>query len=64
MFPIATVILKTMDPFYFTAIRYGVADIIFLIILYGLEGRKFFPIRGQRFKVIHFGTLGLQVIVF
>lgn len=58
MFPIATVILKTMDPFYFTAIRYGVADIIFLIILYGLEGRKSFQLEGKGLKLFIFGTLG------
>ena len=40
MFPIAASALHHVDPFPLTAIRYGVAAIVFLGLLYAIEGRK------------------------
>ena len=40
MFPIASVALEHVDPFVLTAIRYGVAVVIFLILLRVIEGRQ------------------------
>ncbi|WP_024832807.1 DMT family transporter [Ruminiclostridium josui] len=58
MFPIAGVIMKSINPFHFTAIRYFVAGIIFLILLFVLEGKKSFSFDGSFWKLFFFGTMG------
>src|SRR4051812_49525123 len=40
MFPIAASALHRVDPFPLTAIRYGVAAVVFLGLLYAVEGRQ------------------------
>ena len=47
MFPIMSSALKVMDPFYFTAIRYGVASAIFAILLDLTEGPRAFFLDGK-----------------
>ena len=47
MFPIAASALHHVDPFPLTAIRYGVAAIVFLGLLYAVEGRKAIDTQGR-----------------
>ena len=58
MFPIMEVALRVIDPFYFTLFRYGSASIIFLIILYYVEGKNSFKLEGNLFLVWIYGSAG------
>lgn len=58
MFPIMQVALKKIDPFYFTALRYGSASVVFAIILLITEGKKSFQVKGNKLKLFLLGTLG------
>lgn len=58
MFPVMEHALRFMDPFYLTAIRYGIASILFLVILFFLEGRQAFATEGREISLWVFGTLG------
>jgi drug/metabolite transporter (DMT)-like permease len=58
MFPIAGSIMKFINPFYLTAIRYVAAGIIFLIMLYVMEGKKSFSFDGKFLKLFFFGSMG------
>ena len=58
MFPVAKHALSTIDAFYMTSIRYGVASLIFIILLYAVEGKKSFDIKGKALQLYIFGSLG------
>ena len=58
MFPIASVALEHVDPFVLTAIRYGVAVVIFLILLRVIEGRSALRTEGRARELFILGSLG------
>jgi drug/metabolite transporter (DMT)-like permease len=58
MFPIASVALEHVDPFVLTAIRYGVAVAIFLILLRVIEGPKVLRPDGRARELFILGSLG------
>jgi drug/metabolite transporter (DMT)-like permease len=58
MFPIASVALEHVDPFVLTAIRYGVAVAIFLILLRVIEGRDALRPEGRGLRLFILGSLG------
>ncbi len=58
MFPVAKYALTLMDPYYMTLIRYAPAAIVFLLILYVLEGKSALRLEGRGFSLLLLGTLG------
>lgn len=58
MFPVMESALKFIDPFYFTAIRYGVASIIFLLLLVAIEGTQSLNFEGRILSLLFFGSAG------
>ena len=58
MFPIAASALQHVDPFPLTAIRYGVAVIVFLGLLDAVEGRRALEHRRPRPELFILGSLG------
>lgn len=58
MFPVAKAALAWLDGFYLSAIRYGVASIIFLVILIVVEGRQALSLEGRGLGVFLFGSAG------
>ncbi|MEJ2061370.1 MAG: DMT family transporter [Gammaproteobacteria bacterium] len=58
MFPVAKVVLPSVDPFTITAIRYGVGVLIFLAILAVLEGRAALSFEGRAWRLFAYGTVG------
>ncbi|MCX7570002.1 DMT family transporter [Tumebacillus sp. DT12] len=64
MFPVAGNILKVMDPFWFTSIRYGTAVIVFLILLALMEGKKSFGFDNRGWWLYFFGTMGFAGFSF
>jgi drug/metabolite transporter (DMT)-like permease len=58
MFPIAASALHHVDPFPLTAIRYGVAAIVFLGLLYAVEGRQAINTQGRGKELFILGSIG------
>lgn len=58
MFPVMEHALKIMDPFYLTTIRYGIASLLFLLMLRGAEGPRALSFEGRGRSLWIFGTLG------
>lgn len=58
MFPIAAVAIERIDPFSLTAIRYGVAALVFLALLRAFEGRAQLRTEGRGRELFLLGTLG------
>src|SRR4051812_22069223 len=58
MFPIAASALHHVDPFPLTAIRYGVAAIVFLALLAAVEGRSALRPGGRRLELFVLGSVG------
>src|SRR3954451_17294490 len=58
MFPIAASALHRVDPFPLTAIRYGVAAIVFLALLAAVEGRSALRPGGRRLELFVLGSVG------
>ncbi|TXR91252.1 EamA family transporter [Bacillus sp. SH7-1] len=58
MFPIMGDALKIVDPFYFTALRYVTATVVFVVLLLAIEGKKFISPEGKSGKLLFFGTMG------
>lgn len=48
MFPVMTDALKQIDPFTFTALRYSIAGVIFLLLLIAKEGLESLTLKGER----------------
>lgn len=57
-FPIGKEALYALDGFYLTVIRYGTASLIFLAILWFIEGKSSFKLEGNGLKVFFFGSMG------
>ncbi len=68
MFPVMDVALRHIDPFTFTVMRYGIAGLIFLLVLRAREGREGLRLKGERLGLAWlFGTAGFtgfQFLVF
>lgn len=58
MFPVAKAALSSLDGFHLSAVRYGVASLIFLVILTGVEGRRSLSLEGRGLKIFLFGSAG------
>lgn len=59
MFPIMTSALKHIDPFNFTAMRYSIAGLAFLVVLLFKEGPQALNLKGERVGLAWFlGTAG------
>ncbi len=59
MFPIMTSALKHIDPFNFTAMRYSIAGLAFLVVLLFREGPQALNLKGERVGLVWFlGTAG------
>ncbi len=58
MFPIAAVAIEHVDPFPLTAIRYGVAAVVFLLLLWAFEGRRALRTEGRSRELFVLGSLG------
>jgi drug/metabolite transporter (DMT)-like permease len=58
MFPVAKVVLPSVDPFTTTAIRYGLGALMFLVILVMLEGRAALNFEGRLWRLLAYGTVG------
>ena len=58
MFPIMGHALKIIDPFTFTALRYTLAGVVFLVFLYLKEGPSSFQFDGNLFLLWIFGSAG------
>ncbi|UNL83784.1 DMT family transporter [Priestia koreensis] len=58
MFPIMGDALKVMDPFNFTLFRYGLATLVLIVLLVGVEGSKKLATDGRLLRVWFLGTMG------
>lgn len=58
MFPIMGDALKVMDPFNFTLFRYGLATLVLIVLLVGVEGSKKLATGGRLLRVWFLGTMG------
>jgi len=59
MFPVMTSALTRMDPFTFTALRYTIAGLAFLLLLLYKEGPSALSLKGERFVLVWaLGTSG------
>ncbi|AKJ30813.1 transporter [Caldimonas brevitalea] len=59
MFPVMTSALTKLDPFNFTALRYTLAGLGFIILLLLMEGSKSLSLKGERTILVWFlGTCG------
>jgi drug/metabolite transporter (DMT)-like permease len=58
LFPIALIALSSLDPFYMTAIRYGVTAIILIGLLAALEGRDALRTGNKTLRLAVLGSLG------
>ena len=58
LFPVSTVVLPVLDPFYMTAIRYGAAVIIFVGLLAFSEGPAALRVEGRGLRAAVLGTAG------
>jgi len=68
MFPVMTSALRHVDPFTFTCLRYGIAGLVFAVLLLVREGSGAMSLRGEKvFLAWVFGTVGFagfQFLVF
>jgi drug/metabolite transporter (DMT)-like permease len=58
MFPIADSAIKHVDPFHLTAIRYLIASVAFLALLWAFEGVRALRLDGRGFELFLFGSAG------
>lgn len=58
MFPVAKSALTILDPYYMTLIRYGIAAVLFLVILRIAEGKAALSLDGRGGILVFFGALG------
>lgn len=61
MFPVLANLLKHLDPFWLTSIRYAGASIVLLLILLVVEGRPAFRLEGRGLQLAVLGTCGIAV---
>lgn len=58
MFPVAKNALTTIDPYYMTLVRYGLAALLFPVLLALGEGRRAFSAEGRAPTLFFLGALG------
>ena len=58
LFPIALVTLSSLDPFYMTAIRYGITAVILVGLLAAVESRNALRLEGKAARLAVLGSLG------
>ncbi len=58
MFPVAKGALSTLDPYYMTLIRYGLATLVFPVLLAIWEGWSAFSLEGRTLTLFFLGALG------
>jgi drug/metabolite transporter (DMT)-like permease len=58
MFPIAAATLHHVDPYHLTAIRYGLAVPVFLVLLAAVEGRAALRPEGRSLELFVLGSVG------
>ncbi|WCN39165.1 DMT family transporter [Aneurinibacillus uraniidurans] len=63
-FPVAGSILQHINPFYFALIRYGVASVLFLLLLLFAEGPGSFRLEGKGIKLWILGSMGFAAYNF
>lgn len=56
--PVSKVVLAYIDPYYFTELRYGIAAVVFVLLLAWIEGRRALRFEGQARKLYVFGSIG------
>ena len=59
MFPIADSAIKHVDPFHLTAIRYILAAIGFIALLWAIEGRRALRLQGRGLELFLLGSAGI-----
>jgi drug/metabolite transporter (DMT)-like permease len=59
MFPIADSAIKHVDPFHLTALRYILAAIGFLALLWAFEGARALRLEGRGFALFAYGSAGI-----
>jgi drug/metabolite transporter (DMT)-like permease len=59
MFPIADSAIKHVDPFHLTAIRYILAAIGFIALLWAIEGRRALRLEGRGLELFLLGSAGI-----
>src|SRR3970040_1733613 len=67
MFPVAKGALQTMDAFWLSTIRYGVAALLFAAILCWREGKAALRYRGKFLQASFYGVMGFSgfsILVF
>jgi drug/metabolite transporter (DMT)-like permease len=58
MFPVAKVVLHSVDAVTTTAIRYGIGSLMLLVILVAVEGRAALATEGRTRRLFTYGTVG------
>lgn len=58
MFPVAKAAMIALDAFYLTAIRYGIAALLFAAILWKVEGARGFRLERRGIQLAVFGAFG------
>ncbi|WP_153730841.1 DMT family transporter [Sporosarcina obsidiansis] len=61
MFPVANSAFKTIDPFYFTLIRYVSVTVLLVILLWWKEGKQAFQLEKRGLSLWFFGTMAFVV---
>jgi drug/metabolite transporter (DMT)-like permease len=62
--PVSKIVLAVIDPYWLTALRYGVAALCFLLVLALAEGRSAFSFEGRARAVWLYGTAGFAGFSF
>jgi drug/metabolite transporter (DMT)-like permease len=65
--PVSKIALAVIDPYWLTALRYGVAALCFLVVLLAMEGPRALSFEGQAVKAWLFGSAGFaafSILVF
>ncbi|MBE1442541.1 DMT family transporter [Paenibacillus sp. OAS669] len=63
-FPVAGSVLRHIDPFYFTCIRYTIAAILFAPLLWLKEGREAFKLEGRFGELWFLGSMAFTAFNF
>lgn len=57
-FPVSKAALAVMDAFYITAIRYGIAALFFIVLVYVTQGRRALSTDGKAWPLFFYGSMG------
>lgn len=61
MFPVASVALQKIDPYYFSVIRYGTVSVILIVVLVLKEGFRALHLEGRGGWLVLYGTMAFTV---